>query len=301
MTYRQLVKEAEKRLEKTDVSENTAKLFMYELLEQRGINMYAEDEKEADPEIAEIYEQGLNRLMEEEPLAYVLGYQWFYGRRIRVKEDVFIPRYETEELCANVLALIDEHFTEAETVVADVACGSGAIAITLKKEEERLKVYATDLSEKALESAGKSAEDNEADICFLQGDLLEPLKKKGVRLDVLVCNPPYIAEDEILDRSVKDYEPHMALFGGKDGLNFYRRLLKEAPEVIREKALIAFEIGYTQKEALLELARQEYPNDRAEVLSDMKDCIGRGGDGFLETMTSEQLEAFAASVARKMN
>ena len=269
MTYRQLVKEAEKRLEKTDVSENTAKLFMYELLEQRGINMYAEDEKEADPEIAEIYEQGLNRLMEEEPLAYVLGYQWFYGRRIRVKEDVFIPRYETEELCANVLALIDEHFTEAETVVADVACGSGAIAITLKKEEERLKVYATDLSEKALESAGKSAEDNEADICFLQGDLLEPLKKKGVRLDVLVCNPPYIAEDEILDRSVKDYEPHMALFGGKDGLNFYRRLLKEAPEVIREKALIAFEIGYTQKEALLELARQEYPNDRAEVLSDM--------------------------------
>ncbi len=269
MTYRQLVKEAEKRLEKTDVSENTAKLFMYELLEQRGINMYAEDEKEADPEIAEIYEKGLNRLMEEEPLAYVLGYQWFYGRRIRVKEDVFIPRYETEELCANVLALIDEHFTEAETVVADVACGSGAIAITLKKEEERLKVYATDLSEKALESAGKSAEDNEADICFLQGDLLEPLKKKGVKLDVLVCNPPYIAEDEILDRSVKDYEPHMALFGGKDGLDFYRRLLKEAPEVIREKALIAFEIGYTQKEALLELARQEYPNDRAEVLSDM--------------------------------
>ncbi len=269
MRYRELVLETEKRLEKSDVSENTAKLFLYELLSERDINMYVVYEEEADPEILKRYEAGIQRLLNNEPLAYILGYQWFYGRRFKVHKDVFIPRFETEELCANLLSIVDDYFSENNPVVADVACGSGAIGITLKAEEPRLQVYATDLSEEAVSTAKDTASSNSIDVRFLQGDLLEPLKERNIRLDILACNPPYIVEDAALDPSVVDYEPHMALFGGEDGLDFYRRLLKEANEVIKEKAVIAFEIGYDQKDALLKLGNEYFPNDFCEVLKDM--------------------------------
>jgi len=268
-TYHELVTAANHALKDYNIGDNTAKYFMYELLNERGIDMYLHYEEEADGEVADVYEKGIERLKQDEPLAYILGYQWFYGRKFYVHEDVFIPRYETEELCGEILANVDEYFPEGEVTVADIACGSGAIDVTLALEEERLKVYATDLSEIAVEAAANNARKNGADVTFFVGDLLEPIRKNGLKLDILVCNPPYIVDDIALDPSVVNYEPHMALFGGADGLDFYRRLLAEAKDVIKEKAMIAFEIGYDQKEALLQLAKQYFPNDRAEVVKDL--------------------------------
>lgn len=269
MTYHDLVKKAKEKLADSDVSENTAKLLMFELLNEQNKNMYVIYDDEVDEETAERYDAAVERLLKDEPLAYILGYQWFYGRKFRVHKEVFIPRYETEELCGNVLALIDEYYPENEVVVADVACGSGAIGLTIKAEEPRVKVYLTDLSTEAVNTARLTAKDNDIDATFFTGDLLEPLKKENIKLDILICNPPYILDDEILDNSVKDYEPHMALFGGKDGLDFYRRLLKEAREVIKEKAIIAFEIGYNQRQNLIDLANEYFPDDRCEVLKDI--------------------------------
>ena len=268
-TYHQLVTEATKRFVNTDISESVAKYYMFELLEERGIDMYLHYEEEAEKEIEEIYESGIERLLNEEPMAYVLGYQWFYGRKFKTHQDVFIPRYETEELCGEVLAIVDEYFDKGEPVVVDLCCGSGAIAVTLAAEEPRLKVYATDLSEEAVQTAAESAKDNEAEVTFFQGDFLEPIKEQQLKADILVCNPPYIVDDEVLDVSVKDFEPHMALFGGKDGLDFYRRLFREAEDVLKEKSVIACEIGYNQREALLALAKEHFPVDRAEVLQDL--------------------------------
>ena len=268
-SYQKLVISATQRLRNSDVAESSAKYLMYELLSEKNIDMYLHYDDEADPEIESRFTEGIERLLQEEPMAYILGYQWFYGRKIRTHQEVFIPRYETEELCGEVLSIVDEYFPEGKVCVADLCCGSGAIAITLAAEEERCQVYASDLSQEAVSVAEKSALDNGVQVHFMQGDFLNPLKEAGVKLDILVCNPPYIVDDEVLDVSVKDFEPHMALFGGKDGLDFYRRLFREAEDVLKEKSVIACEIGYNQREALLALAKEHFPVDRAEVLQDL--------------------------------
>ena len=99
--------------------------------------------------------------------------------------------------------------------------------------------------------------------------MLEPLVKEGIKLDILVSNPPYIKQDEILENSVKDYEPHIALFGGDDGLKFYRMIFKDANKVLKDKALMFFEMGYDQKENLTKLAKEYFKDAEVEVFKDI--------------------------------
>jgi release factor glutamine methyltransferase len=173
-------------------------------------------------------------------------------------------------LCAYILEAIDEHFFANESLaVADVACGSGAIAITLACEEKKITCYASELNPNTLEVAKLNASENGADITFFNGDMLQPLIDNNIKLDILVSNPPYIKTSEDLDRSVVDFEPNMALFGGDDGLKFYRIILSQAHKVLNERALLAFEIGYQQKEELLLLAKEYFPDQKAEVIKDL--------------------------------
>ena len=112
--------------------------------------------------------------------------------------------------------------------MADVGTGSGAIAIALQKEEPRFHVLATDISKEAVDVAYDNAMRLEANVQFVIGDMLEPLIERNMKFDILVSNPPYIPQDEVLEESVKDYEPHLALFGGEDGLKFYREIFAKA-------------------------------------------------------------------------
>ncbi len=247
----------------------TLRAFLFELCNEYDINLYMEKDNEADIRVEKRFIEGVDKLVKNEPLNYVLGYSYFYGYKFLVNENVLIPRFETEELVGLVLSKYDEYFKGQKIDLADVGTGSGAIAISLKKEEPNLNVYASDISLEALNVAKENASNNDADITFYQGSMLKPLIENDIKLDILVSNPPYIKQDEVLDPSVKDYEPHVALFGGNDGLKFYRMIFEDASKVLKEKSMLFFEMGYDQKENLTALAREYFSNGHIEVIKDI--------------------------------
>lgn len=254
---------------KKEMDLNTLRAFLFELCNDENINLYLEKDNEARKSIVDKYESGVKRLIEGEPLNYVLGYSYFYGYRLKVDEAVLIPRFETEELVGRVLSGYDEYFKDQKIDLADVGTGSGAIAIALKKEEDNLNVYASDISKEALEVAILNAQNNQADIRFFEGSMLKPLIENNIKLDILVSNPPYIRNDEVVEHSVRDYEPNVALFGGDDGLKFYRMIFEDAHKVLKERSMLFFEMGYDQKENLTALAREFFPSADINVYKDI--------------------------------
>ena len=269
-TYHHWVIEGRDKLLTANQREQAAQLLMVELCNQKNINLYMVMEEEIDPEIEAKYKQGIQWMEEGKPLGYVLGYEWFYGYDFFVSPDVLIPRPETEELVGLVLGMFDDHFSDRDSVeVFDVATGSGAIGISLDLEEEKMHVTCSDISEAALKVAEKNNEHLHADTTFLCGSMLDPFIEKGMHCDILVCNPPYIPSEEKMEHSVVDYEPHVALFGGEDGLKFYRDVFKKANLVCNEGAFMAFEMGYDQGERLSALAREYFPEATITVHKDL--------------------------------
>lgn len=269
-TYNQLVHAARHRLEEKGMPEETASLFLVELSQMERTDLYLHYDEEVPVDLLQKYEEGLERILNEEPMQYVLGFSWFYGYRFTVNENVLIPRPETEELVANILIEMDEYFANKQEIAAvDIGTGSGAIAISVALEEPKVKMIATDISESAIEVAQANAKQLGAKVSFAVGDMLQPLIDKQIKVDFLICNPPYIPSEEELENSVKDYEPHVALFGGDDGLKYYRQVFEGASKVLNSKAIMAFEIGYNQKEALLDEVKKTFGDVNAEVLQDM--------------------------------
>lgn len=270
MTFEQEVRKYEKLCDQNDVPRETVMAYLVELSQQERYNLYANFREEMPEDLRNSFEAGMARILKQEPMAHVLGYSWFYGYKFIVNEDVLIPRPETEELCANILARMDQYFSKNETIYCvDVGTGSGAIAITLCKEEPHVHMMATDISQEALVTARKNAQMNEADVQFMAGDMLQPLIEKNIRVDVLVCNPPYIPQEEKMEKSVVDFEPHVALFGGEDGLKFYREIFADCQKVLKDKAFMAFEMGWDQRERMSQLVEKTLPGWKYEILKDM--------------------------------
>lgn len=210
------------------------------------------------------------------PVQYMIGSAPFYGRTFKVTSDVLIPRQETEELVWRVGQWVERYMPELKhPSVCDIGTGSGAIAITLALEHPDWRISAVDLSAKALGVAKGNAAALGARVDFRQGDLLVPLHNESC--DVLVSNPPYITQEEMgrLDDTVGNYEPHLALFGGKDGLEFYRRIIDDIPSIWGHEGsfLAAFEIGASQGRDVADLVRDKFSN-QIETLSVEKDISG---------------------------
>lgn len=270
LTYNELLFKYKVALEKLEIPFQTAKLYLLELCNEIDFDIYLNQNKALPSEIVTKFELGMVRIMKYEPMNYVLGYAWFYGYRLNVNQDVLVPRYETEELVANVLQLVDEYFSDQTTLEAvDIGTGSGAIAIALQKEEPKFHFIATDISEKAVKVAQENAELNDANIEFKVGNMLDPIIEMEHKVDVLLCNPPYIPKDEALEISVKDFEPNIALFGGEDGLKYYKEVFNKAHLILKRRSILAFEIGYNQKEVLEALARESFVNARIETMKDI--------------------------------
>lgn len=266
MILRDVLKEHTKACEEAGVYSGFARFLMLEMLRDRDLDMFLLMDDEIDPELLKAYEVNMKRICNHEPMGYVLGYEWFYGYKIGVNESVLIPRPETEELVANILSYVDDYYTSP--MIADVACGSGAIGIALSKELG-LPVIATDISEGACAVTEANAKALDAAITVYQGDMLEPLIVRNLKFDIIVCNPPYIKNTEHIGRSVLENEPHLALFGGEDGLYFYRVFLEGVHKVLNEGGLFAFEIGFDIGEAVVNLVRVFYPNAKIELKQDM--------------------------------
>jgi release factor glutamine methyltransferase len=224
--------------EAVSVPRLTAEVLLTHALQRERAYLYAHPEEELS-EIAWIhYGRYLHERMKGKPTQYITGRQEFYGRDFRVTSDVLIPRPETEHLVEAALAKV-----QPRDVVVDVGTGSGAIAITLALETSA-HVLATDVSTAALTVAQRNAQQLSAHVGFLACDLLDSFRERSI--NVLVSNPPYVPKTDhpSLQREVRDYEPHVALFGGPTGLEIYERLIVEATRVLRPHGWLLLELGY---------------------------------------------------------
>ncbi|MBO2531376.1 release factor glutamine methyltransferase [Planifilum fulgidum] len=227
-----------------------AELLLRHLLGRDRTRFFAGMEDPFPEDRLPTFRKWLNRRAAGEPVQYILREQEFYGRPFKVTPAVLIPRPETEILAENVMREADRIGGGRPLSVCDVGTGSGALAVTLAAERPRWVVFATDISSAALAVARENARRNgvEERIRFLRGKWLEPLRQGGDRVDVVVSNPPYIPSKEIaaLKREVRDFEPRLALDGGEDGLDAYRRIIEQIPDVLRLPGLVAFEVGMGQ-------------------------------------------------------
>ncbi|MGY3750215.1 peptide chain release factor N(5)-glutamine methyltransferase [Vagococcus acidifermentans] len=205
------------------------------------------------------------QLLVDVPPQYIIGSCEFYGARFKVTSDTLIPRPETEELVEWIL----QENGDAPLRVADIGTGTGIIAVTLKKHRPSWEVFAVDLSPAALSVARENAETHGVDVTFLQGDTLSVLK--DVCLDVIVSNPPYISSDEweVMDASVRTYEPKMALFAEDNGLAVYRKIAAQSRDVLSDSGRIYLEIGYRQGDAVGSLFQKTYPEKQVVIKQDM--------------------------------
>ncbi|HIX82347.1 MAG TPA: peptide chain release factor N(5)-glutamine methyltransferase [Candidatus Erysipelatoclostridium merdavium] len=269
-TVKQLINEAESKLDVEYKDVNVAKVLFYHLANKEPHELYLMYDEEVDPELEAKFLAGMEEYYQGRPIQYIKGVETFFGRDFKVNEDVLIPRYETEELVENILYHIDDYFSDYQTIdLCDVGTGSGAIAISLALEEPRTNVYASDISSKAIEVAKQNAANLGANVNFMVGDLLEPLLEKEIKVDIFVSNPPYIPNNQEIEAMVKDNEPHVALFGGNDGLYFYRRIFKEVKPLLKDRALLAFEMGFDQRELMEEALQTYFPDDRHEIIKDI--------------------------------
>lgn len=269
-TVKELIKQAESRLDDDNKDVNVAKVLFYHLAKKEPHELYLMYDQEVDDTLKDQFLAGMEEYYNGRPIQYIKGVETFFGRDFKVNEDVLIPRYETEELVENILYRIDDYFADYQTItLCDVGTGSGAIATSLALEEPRLKVYATDISINAVNVAKENAKNLNADVEFMVGDMLEPLIDRNIKVDIFVSNPPYIPQEQEIEAIVKDNEPHVALFGGADGLYFYRKIFKGVRSLLNDRALLAFEMGFDQRELMEEALQKYFPDDCYEIIKDI--------------------------------
>lgn len=251
--------EASSFLEKCGVYEphNNARLLLEHVLGREGAAYYMMQPEPFPSELRSRWEDAVTRKAAGEPAQYIIGSQEFYGLPFEVTPAVLIPRPETELLVEAVLREADRVFPGGAPLAVDIGTGSGAIAVTMASQRPRWQVGAGDISAAALQVAARNAAANGVQIDFREGDLLAPFA--GVRVDILVSNPPYIPAADIagLQPEVRDHEPRTALDGGPDGLGPYRIMLEQLALLPAPPQIIGFELGQGQAgdiAALLESA-----------------------------------------------
>lgn len=246
MTIGELLREsihtlgAEKQLE--------GQLLLAKVLDMPRALLLAYTDKVVSAENAEDFRSLLIKRQADVPLQYLLGHANFYGRDFTVDEAVLIPRFDTEILVEQAINLAQDL---PEARIVDICTGSGAIAVTISLELPQAKVWASDLSPQALAVAKRNNDDLHGQVTFLEGDLAEPFLTHNLEgyFDIIVSNPPYITSEEMTELAAEVLqEPHMALWGGEDGLDFYRRLANEAKTLLKPDGKMLLEVGYRQAE-----------------------------------------------------
>ena len=251
MTIREALRAATARLEQADVpdADVDASYLLASVLKEDTLAMRINGHRALTEEQEKAFDALCDRRAAREPLQYILGETEFMGLTFHVEPGVLIPRADTEILVEKALKVMPPNAR-----VLDIGTGSGAIAISLARLGQAARVTAVDVSDKELEIARKNAENNGADVEFVKSDCFSALQ--GRKYDMIVSNPPYISDEEMqtLMPEVRQ-EPELALFGGGDGLDFYRRISREAPERLNEGGFLLFEIGWLQKDAVSALVK----------------------------------------------
>ena len=227
-----------------------SKMLLKHLLNVNDSYIIINSDKELELSVEEKFNEGIGLLKNGMPLQYITNQQEFMGLRYYVDSNVLIPQPDTEILVEEVLDILKRN--SKKKTVLDLCTGSGAIGISIAKFS-KCSVTVSDISKNALEVAKKNATSNGViDRCnFVLSDMFENIEG---RFDIIVSNPPYIKTKVIdtLDKEVQN-EPHLALDGGEDGLNFYRIIVENAYKHLNEDGILALEIGYDQKEEVISL------------------------------------------------
>ncbi|TES89703.1 MAG: peptide chain release factor N(5)-glutamine methyltransferase [Candidatus Cloacimonadota bacterium] len=255
-TVKELIKTTSDYLRKKEIDEPrlTTEILLAHTLNMKRVSLYLNFDKPVKEEELSIFRNLIKRRLADEPVQYITGKTGFMGFEIEIKEGVFIPRQETEILVSEVKNWLNENSSK-DFVLYDIGTGTGAICLSIAKFFKDAQIYASDVSEVALECAkGNSIAYNmEGRINFLSGDLFEPFKELK-KADVIVSNPPYIPTEELktLPLIVKK-EPAEAIDGGKDGLYFVERIIREAKDYLKPGGLLAIEIGISESEPVKKL------------------------------------------------
>ena len=292
MTFNDALKKAVSMFEAAGIENprNDAMLLMESFGGIDRAHILAEGSRQMGPDEERVFFAACEKRSSRIPLQHILGEVWFCGFPFRVNGDVLIPRQETELLVEKAVKIlpalkgkadmptgtggIEEALPSPSLRVLDLCCGSGAIAVSLKKMVPDIDCYASDISPKALDVARENAALNGAGIAFVQGDLLAPFREGDYKpFDLIISNPPYIPSGDIplLEKEVRDHDPRLALDGGEDGLDIYRRIARELGEsgkLLSRSGALLMEMGCDQAQAVTEIfARAGYPG--GEVIKDL--------------------------------
>ena len=254
---RQLAKEATERLENAGVPEPvaSAEVLLAELLGVRRGELSFYPESPSGEQVA-LYDAWISRRSKREPVQRILGYAYFRNLQLELDEHALIPRPDTESVVDAALEAVD--CLECSPRILDVGTGSGAIALSIAQERPSFDVHATDSSKGALRIARGNATRAGAEVQFHRADLTSGLDALEGSVDLLVSNPPYVKSADIpkLAPEVRDWDPHSALDGGFDGLDFYRRIFSEAAPLLVDRADVVLEVGDGQVDNVLEIGRR---------------------------------------------
>jgi len=259
--YGQLYQDTRRALLETESVQDAgvlARMLVCHVSGKSQAEFLAQRDMYASEKIVEGVEDGLKRLLAGEPIAYILGQWEFYGIPLKVTPDVLIPRDDT---CAVAeLAIRQGLFLQQDPRILDLCCGSGCIGIAVASRVKDAKVTLADLSQKALTVAKENVAMNKLSgrVRCVAADALKPAFPFLGKFDMIVSNPPYIPACEMADlpESVKDYEPHMALDGGADGLDFYRSIAKNFAPALKPGGYLAFEFGMGQGDDVCQILRE---------------------------------------------
>jgi release factor glutamine methyltransferase len=245
-----------------------SELLFTEIFNLDRLNLYLNKELPLDNTSSSFISSVLRRRIKGEPLQYILGKTEFMGLEFKVNKDVFIPRPETEILVETAIKSIKVSKYQSIRVL-DIGTGSGNIAISLAKFVPQAEIFATDISEEALEVATENAKLNNVKINFIQSGLFDTYGLTPTTYNLIISNPPYIPISEIekLQLEIK-YEPRIALDGGEDGLDFYRKIIKDSVSHLEAGGFLILEIGFNQRMQIEKIFQKSKNFEIIEVVKD---------------------------------
>ena len=247
------------------VHKDQSKLILSTILEYNPLELTLRLDDEISKEIEDKFLKCIKNIKNGIPIQYALNSVNFYGLDFYVDERVLIPRFETEELVYNTDLYLKKYF-DNNIKILDLGTGSGCIGLTLKHLNNNYDITLSDLSPYALEVASKNSNNLKLDVKIIESDLFKEINDK---YDCIISNPPYIGENDEVDDIVSKNEPHMALYADNNGLDYYERILKDVSNYVNDKYLIAFEIGSSQKEEILNIISKYLKDVKVITKQDM--------------------------------
>lgn len=255
MKIKDIIIKYSKELEQiSDTPRLDVELILQKVLDVDRIYIHLNLEKELDEKNIKNFNALINQRLNNRPIAYIVENREFMGLDFFVKEGVLIPRPDTENLVEEIVNICKD---KENLSILDIGTGSGAISVSLAKYLGA-KITSFDIEDIPLEVGKINAINNSVDVNFIKSDLFSAIEGKDIKFDVIVSNPPYITDLEIktLHPQVKDYEPYSALFGGEDGLYFYKEITKKSVNYLKSGGILAYEVGYNQAEDVVNIMKR---------------------------------------------